>query len=183
MDDPALVGHFHRARQDLHQLGGRSRGRSGSRRSAGRGCRRRRIRAKNRAGLRARQSRRSARCSNEAAWQRLPPRRETAQANLADVRSGQNHLERDQPLQPAVPRLVDDPHSAAAELFEDVVTRHGHAAQRRRTRVESSLSSLHREEPGLPVGTMLDGTGPRHDHTRRGKSIFFTRFCAWASIH
>src|SRR5437899_12985789 len=33
------------------------------------------------------------------------------------------HLERDQPPQPRIPRLVDDAHAALAELFEDLVMR------------------------------------------------------------
>ena len=54
------------------------------------------------------------------------------QAHLADVRSRQDHLQRDQALQPAVPRLVDDAHAAPAEFFQDVVTRNGHALERGR---------------------------------------------------
>ena len=52
------------------------------------------------------------------------------QAHLTDMRSRQDHLERDQSLQPAMPGLVDDPHAAPAEFLQDVVARNGHALER-----------------------------------------------------
>ena len=41
------------------------------------------------------------------------------------MRPGQDHLERDQPIQSNVPGLVDDAHPAAADLGDDHVSRHG----------------------------------------------------------
>ncbi len=41
------------------------------------------------------------------------------------VRPGQDHLERDQAIQPDVPGFVDDAHAASADLRDDLVARHG----------------------------------------------------------
>ena len=55
---------------------------------------------------------------------------EPAEPHLAGVGSSQDHLERDQSIQPAVPRLVNDPHAAPTEFREHVVPWHGHAEER-----------------------------------------------------
>ena len=135
MDDAALVGHVHRACERLHELGGRPR----SRRALGDplveaaslDVLERKIRPTFvLAGLVN---------LHDVGMKQLgdgfrlgaKPR----QAHLTDMRSGQDHLQRDQALQPAVPRLVDDAHAAAAELFQDVVTRHGNSSEHRYARV------------------------------------------------
>ena len=41
------------------------------------------------------------------------------------VRTGKDHLERDQAIQPDVPGFVDDAHAASADLRDDLVARHG----------------------------------------------------------
>ena len=41
--------------------------------------------------------------------------------------AGQDHLERDQAIQPDVPGLVDDAHAASTDLRDDLVARHGQA--------------------------------------------------------
>jgi hypothetical protein len=41
-----------------------------------------------------------------------------------------NQLERHYPSRARLPRLVDDPHAASAQLFEDLVTRHARHARR-----------------------------------------------------
>ena len=37
------------------------------------------------------------------------------------MRAGEHHLERDHPLEPQLPRLVDDAHAAPAELAEEFI--------------------------------------------------------------
>ena len=65
------------------------------------------------------------------------------QADLTDMRSARTIFERDQALQPAMPRLVDDAHAAPAELFQDVITRHGHALEPvRARRLDAGLTPL-----------------------------------------
>ncbi len=46
---------------------------------------------------------------------------EARQLRLVSVGAGENHLERDQAVEGQLPRLVDDAHAAAADLFEDRV--------------------------------------------------------------
>ena len=58
-------------------------------------------------------------------------RRATASASMwkraswsgAGMAAGQDHLEGDEPIEPALPSLVDDAHAAPAQLAEDFVTR------------------------------------------------------------
>ncbi len=48
------------------------------------------------------------------------------------VRPGQDHLQRDQAIQPDVPGLVNDAHAASADLRDDLVARHGQPGRPRR---------------------------------------------------
>jgi hypothetical protein len=49
---------------------------------------------------------------------------EAVEVGRRGVATGQDHLERNHPVQPEVARLVDDAHAAAAQLAEHLVARH-----------------------------------------------------------
>ncbi len=131
MDDAALVGHLHGARQRLDELGGRPRTRRALADPLVEAASLHELQRKIGpafvlAGLVD---------LHDVGMKQLgdgfrlgaKPR----QAHLTDMRSRQDHLQGDQALQPAVPRLVDDAHAAPAEFFQDVITRHGHALESR----------------------------------------------------
>ena len=138
VDDAALVGEMDGPGQRLHQLA--AAGPAAAPPSAvGPGCRPRRIPARNRAGRRARRLRRSARCSGAAAARPPRPRCGSGPARCgAGVSAGQDHLQGDQALQLDVPGLVDHAHAAAAQLPQDLVTRHSspHGRGHRNFRVD-----------------------------------------------
>src|SRR5262245_56959136 len=47
---------------------------------------------------------------------------EALEVGRAGVSARQDHLERDGPVEPGLPRLVDDPHAAASQLAQKFVT-------------------------------------------------------------
>ena len=132
MDDAALVGHLHRAGQRLNELGGPTR----SRRTLGNPL-------LETAAFHELQRKIGptfvlARLVNlhDVGMKQLgngfrlgaKPR----QADLANMRSSQDHLQSDEALQATMSRLVNDAHAAPPELFQDVITRHSHTLQRGR---------------------------------------------------
>ena len=97
----------------------------GCRRAAGPGCRPRRIPARGRAGRRPRRCGGSGRCWGAGAWRRPRPRRGSGRR-----RRGRRGRRPGSPsgagaVQADLPRPVDDPHGAAAELALDLVAGDG----------------------------------------------------------
>ena len=86
-----------------------------------------------RPALAARRPRRSARCWGAAAGRRPRPRSGSGPVCSAlACAAGQDHLERDQPVEADLPGLVDDAHAAAPQFAQDLVA--GRSGRRHRGR-------------------------------------------------
>ena len=171
MDDPAIVGHRHGARQGLDELGGRP----GTRRALADPL----VETASVDQLQ-REERQAVVLAGLVDLDDIGMRElgdglglgaESRQAHGTHVHPGEDHLQGDHALQTPVPGLVDHAHAAAPEFLQDVVTRHGHVPYRRGACPDRAVRAVAHGGPHIGIGEaelIRARVGPQHEFAGGG---------------